>query len=79
MEYLHFPDNWPISQPEFAYDFYFEKYSLSKDDFEDLIFDEIIFYHSDEIAFKYIKEKEDNTEGALHLKYRHRLIKAFKE
>jgi len=42
------------------------------------MFDEIMLYHSDEAAFKYIKEKEANPKGALHLKYGHRLRKAFK-
>jgi hypothetical protein len=79
LKQLHFPDDEPTTQPVSAYDFDFEKYSLSKDDFKDLMFDEIMLYHSDEAAFKYIKEKEANPGGALHLKYGHRLRKAFKE
>lgn len=62
-----------------AFDFDFEKYSLSKEDFKDLMFEEIMLYHSDDAAYKYIKEKEANPDGALHLKYAHRLRKAYKE
>lgn len=47
---LHFPDDEPTTQPVSAYDFDFEKYSLSKEDFKDLIYDEILLYHSDEAA-----------------------------
>ena len=38
------------------YDFEFEKKLLSKDDFKDLMYDEIMLNHSDEVAFKYIKD-----------------------
>ena len=47
---LHFPDDEPTTQPVSAYDFDFEKYSLSKEDFKDLIYEEIMLYHSDEAA-----------------------------
>ena len=47
---LHFPDDEPTTQNVSAYDFDFEKYSLSKEDFKDLIYDEILLYHSDEAA-----------------------------
>ncbi len=43
------------------------------------MFEEIMLYHSDDAAYKYIKEKEANPDGALHLKYAHRLRKAYKE
>lgn len=76
---LHFPDDEPTTQPVSAYDFDFEKYSLSKEDFKDLIYDEIMLYHSDEAALSYIKSKEMNPSGALHEKYGHRLRKVYKE
>ena len=47
---LHFPDDEPTTQSVSAYDFDFEKYSLSKEDFKDLIYEEIMLYHSDEAA-----------------------------
>lgn len=76
---LHFPDDEPTTQPVSAYDFDFEKYSLSKEDFKDLIYDEIMLYHSDEAALAYIKSKEANPGGALHDKYGHRLRKVYKD
>ena len=75
---LHFPDDEPTTQPVSAFDFDFEKYSLSKEDFKDLIFEEIMLYHSDEAALKYIEQKEKFPKGALHLKYGQRLRKAYK-
>ena len=44
---LHFPDDEPICDPMSAYDFDFEKFSLSKDDYKELIYEEIMLYHSD--------------------------------
>jgi len=47
---LHFPEDEPSTQPVSAFDFDFEKYSLSREDLKDLIFEEIKLYHSDEAA-----------------------------
>ena len=47
-----------MDEPVSAYDFDFEKFTLSKDDFKDLIYEEILLYHSDEAAFEYIKNKK---------------------
>lgn len=44
---LHFPDDEPVTNPVCAYDFDFEKFQLTKDDFKDLIYEEIMLYHSD--------------------------------
>ena len=60
------------------FDFDFEKYSLSKEDFKDLMYEEIMLYHSDEAAFNYIKAKKEHPGGALHEKYGSRLRKAYK-
>ena len=57
LKQLHFPDDEPTTELVSAYDFDFEKFSLSKDDFKDLIYEEIMLYHSDEAAFEYIKNK----------------------
>jgi len=51
---------------------------LSKEDFKDLIYEEIMLYHSDEAALNYIKMKEKYPEGALNLKYAHRMRKAYR-
>ena len=54
LKQLHFPEDEPVTEPVSAFDFDFEKYSLSKEDFKDLIYEEIMLYHSDEAALKYI-------------------------
>ncbi len=55
LKQLHFPDDEPTTEPVSAFDFDFEKYSLSKEDFKDLMYDEILLYHSDEAAIQYIE------------------------
>ena len=51
---LHFPDDEPTTNLVSAFDFDFEKFSLTKEDFKDLIYEEIMLYHSDDAAVKYI-------------------------
>ena len=48
---LHYPDDEPTTELVSPFDFDFEKYSLSKEDFKDLMYEEIMLYHSDEAAF----------------------------
>lgn len=79
MKQLHFPDDEPTTDTVSAYDFDFEKFSLTKDDFKDLIYEEIMLYHSDEAAFDYIKNKRKYPDGALHLRYGNRFRKAYRE
>ena len=46
---LHLEDDEPVAEPLSAFDFDFEIYDLQKDDFKDLIYDEIMLYHSKEL------------------------------
>tara|TARA_B110000285_G_C15071516_1_gene588258 strand:+ start:1132 stop:1437 length:306 start_codon:yes stop_codon:yes gene_type:complete len=78
LKQLHFPDDEPETEPVSAFDFDFEKYSLSKEDFKDLMYEEIMLYHSDDAAFQYIKSKKEHPGGSLHLKYGSRIRKAYK-
>jgi len=76
---LHYPEDEPtMDEPVSAYDFDFEKFTLSKDDFKDLIYEEILLYHSDEAAFEYIKNKKQYPDGALHLRYGERYRRAWR-
>ncbi len=50
LKQLHYPDDEPTTQPVSAFDFDFEKYSLSKEDFKDLMYEEIMLYHEDDAA-----------------------------
>ena len=77
LKQLHYPDDEPTTQPVSAFDFDFEKYSLSKEDFKDLMYEEIMLYHEDEAAQQYVWAKEANPDGALHKKYSHRLRRAY--
>jgi len=64
---LHYPDDEPVmGEIVSAYDFDFEKFNLTKDDFKELIYEEISLYHSDEAAYEYIKNKRDFPDGVLH-------------
>mmetsp|Transcript_7041 Transcript_7041/g.6181 ORF Transcript_7041/g.6181 Transcript_7041/m.6181 type:complete len:158 (-) Transcript_7041:138-611(-) len=48
LENLHCEEDEPVAEPLSAFDFDFEIYNLKKDDFKDLIFQEILLYHSEE-------------------------------
>ena len=60
---LHYPDDEPTTELVSPFDFDFEKFSLSKEDFKDLMFEEIMLYHSDEAAYNYLKAKKENPTG----------------
>jgi len=47
---LHFPDDEPTTEKVCGFDFDFEKYSLSTSEFKDIMYEEIMLYHSDESA-----------------------------
>ncbi len=49
MAQLHYPDDEPVTTPVSAFDFDFEIYSLRKEDYKDLIFEEIMLYHDNEL------------------------------
>lgn len=48
LEELHFPDDEPVTDPVSAFDFDFEIYDLKGPDYKDLLYDEIMLFHSDE-------------------------------
>ena len=76
---LHFPDDEPTCEPVSAFDFDFEKFSLAKDEYKDLIYEEIMLYHSDEAAQSYMTQKQSNPEGQLHLRFgQNKFRKAYK-
>lgn len=45
---LHCPEDEPTTEHVSAFDFDFEIYDLKKEEYKDLIFEEIMLYHSDE-------------------------------
>lgn len=61
------------------FDFDFEIYSLKKEDYKDLIYDEIMLYHDENCVRQYLKDKQDYPEGVLFKKYgKDRIKKKFK-
>ncbi len=80
MAQLHFPDDEPTTDPVSAFDFDFEIYSLKKEDYKDLIYDEIMLYHDEEMVKEYLKNKAEYPEGVLFKKYgKDRIKKKFKK
>ena len=80
MAQLHFPDDEPTCEPVSAFDFDFEIYSLRKEDYKDLIYEEIMLYHSEESITQYLADKKDNPEGILHKRYgKDRIKRKFKK
>ena len=78
MASLHYPDDEPTTDKVSGFDFDFEKYSLNTSEYKDVMYEEILLYHSDEAALEYIKMKETYPDGALHLRYTQKLRKAYK-
>ena len=76
---LSCPEDEPTTEPVSAFDFDFEKFSLSKEDFKELIYEEILLYHNDESAFDYIKNKKQHPDGVLHLRFGNRFRRAYKK
>jgi len=78
LKQLHYPEDEPTTEPVCAFDFDFEKFSLSKDDFKELIYEEILLYHNDEAAFDYIKNKRQYPDGVLHMRFGNRYRRAYR-
>jgi hypothetical protein len=63
-----------------AYDFDFELYSLKKEDYKDLIYEEIMLYHDDESVKEYLKNKKETPDGILFKRFgADRIKKKFKK
>lgn len=69
MSQLHFPDDEPTCDPVSAFDFDFELYSLKKEDYKDLIYEEIMLYHDEEAFKQYMNDKQDHPNGILNRRY----------
>jgi hypothetical protein len=69
MAQLHFPDDEPVTECVSAYDFDFEIFSLKKEDYKDLIYDEIMLYHDKKQAAASEKAKNDFPGGVLMERY----------
>jgi hypothetical protein len=80
MSQLHFPDDEPTCELVSAFDFDFEIYSLKKEDYKDLIYEEIMLYHDEQLVKQYLDDKAKNPEGILDKRYgKDRIKKKFKK
>jgi hypothetical protein len=63
-----------------AYDFDFELYSLKKEDYKDLIYEEIMLYHDEDSVKVYLKSKAEFPDGILFKRFgADRIKKKFKK
>lgn len=69
MSQLHFKDDEPTTDLVSAFDFDFELYSLKKEEFKDLIYEEIMLYHDEKSKKEYEKNKESHPNGILNKRY----------
>ena len=61
------------------FDFDFELYSLKKEEFKDLIYEEIMMYHDETLVQEYLKNKSTYSHGVLFKKYaKDRIRKKYK-
>ncbi len=72
---MHFPDDEPTCELVSAFDFDFEIYSLKKEDYKDLIYDEIMLYHDDEAVRSYDSNKKHYPQGMLYKVYSKERVK----
>lgn len=62
---LHCPDDEPTTELVSAFDFEFEIYDLKREDYKDLLYEEVMLYQSDEKIREYLENKELYPNGIL--------------
>lgn len=66
---LHYAPDEPTTVSVTAFDFDFEMYDLNVEEQKELIYDEIMLYHSKKAQKKYLKGRKKHPNGMLYLKY----------
>jgi hypothetical protein len=66
---LHEDDDEPTTKCVSAFDFDFEIFKLRKEDYKDLIYEEIMLYHDADSKAKYDQDKKTYPNGNLAAKY----------
>jgi hypothetical protein len=69
LEELHAEDDEPVAEEVKAFDFDFELYDISREDFKKLIYNEIMLYHDQELRERYELDKINHPEGNLEEKF----------
>ena len=62
---LHYEEDEPTTNVVSAYDFDFELYDLEKEDYKQLIYEEVMLYLDQNIYNEYVKSRENNPNGIL--------------
>jgi len=57
LEALHCPEDEPTTNPVSAYDFDFEIYDLKREDYKDLLYEEVMLYQSEGKIQEYLENK----------------------
>lgn len=79
---LHCPEDEPTTEEVSAFDFDFEIYDLKKNEYKDLIYEEVMMYHCEDTLREYMENKEKFPKGMLHLRFsndKHKSLKISKE
>lgn len=58
-----------MSEPVSAFDFDFEIYELKSSDYKDLLYEEIMLYHSETCMEEYLANKQQYPDGILKFRY----------
>ena len=69
MKELHNTEDEPVAEILSAFDFDFELFDFSREEYKDLIYEEIMLYHSEEKLQEYVKNKRKYPNGLLYEKH----------
>jgi serine/threonine protein kinase len=76
---LHCPEDEPTTEPVSAFDFEFEIYDLKREDYKDLLFEEVMLYQSNDMIREYLENKQKFPDGILSKRFGDRLHKTSKK
>ena len=69
LENLHSEEDEPTADLVTPFDFDFEIYDLKKSEYTDLIYEEVMLYHSDEMLRLYLENKKKYPNGILNKRF----------
>ena len=72
---LHCPEDEPTTAPVSSFDFEFEIYDLKREDYKDLLFEEVMLYQSEEGISEYLENKKKFPNGILAQRFGDKIVK----
>lgn len=72
---LHCPEDEPVTEPVSAYDFEFEIYDLKREDYKDLLYEEVMLYQSEDKIKEYLENKKKFPNGILSQRFADKVFK----